>query len=132
MIKNRKHGHIGLATNDVERDAKWYVDVLGFEVIGKFPNGSGSNVYFLKNCDVVYEMYQADPPLSPERSITTALTPPISRPITTTVSNRAIPSPRTGSRSCPPSGKKASAISKSPAPPANSWNSARSCKTDVH
>ena len=54
MIKNRKHGHIGLATNDVERDAKWYVDVLGFEVIGKFPNGSGSNVYFLKNCDVVY------------------------------------------------------------------------------
>ena len=66
MIKNRKHGHIGLATNDVERDAKWYVDVLGFEVIGKFPNGSGSNVYFLKNCDVVYEMYQADPPLSPE------------------------------------------------------------------
>ena len=28
MIKNRKHGHIGLATNDVEKDAKWYEDVL--------------------------------------------------------------------------------------------------------
>lgn len=68
MIKNRKHGHIGLATNDVEKDAKWYIDVLGFEVIGKFPNGAGNNVYFLKNRDVVYEMYQADPPLAPEVS----------------------------------------------------------------
>lgn len=66
MIKNRKHGHIGLATNDVEADAKWYVDVLGFEVIGDFKDPSGSPVKFLKNCDVVYEMYQATPPLAPE------------------------------------------------------------------
>ena len=66
MIKNRKHGHIGLATNDVEKDAKWYTDVLGFEVIGKFKGDDGTNVYFLKNCDVVYEMYQANPALPPE------------------------------------------------------------------
>lgn len=65
MIKNRKHGHIGLATNDVEADAKWYMDVLGFELIGDFKN-NGSPVKFLKNCDIVYEMYQADPPLAPE------------------------------------------------------------------
>lgn len=66
MIKNRKQGHIGLATNDVEADAKWYVEELGFEVIGKFPNTDGTNVYFLKNCDVTFEMYQANPPLSPD------------------------------------------------------------------
>ncbi len=65
MIKNRKLGHIGLATNDVETDAKWYIDVLGFEVAGKFKGNDGTNVYFLKNCDVTYEMYQADP-LLPE------------------------------------------------------------------
>lgn len=66
MIKNRKQGHIGLATNDVEKDAKWYQEVLGFEVIGKFQGADGSNVYFLKNCDVTYEMYQANPLLPPE------------------------------------------------------------------
>ena len=36
MIKNRRIGHIGIATNDVERDVEWYVDVLGFEVTGNF------------------------------------------------------------------------------------------------
>ncbi|HIZ43606.1 MAG TPA: VOC family protein [Firmicutes bacterium] len=66
MIKNRKHGHIGLATNDVEKDAKWYEDVLGFEVIGDFKGNDGSPVKFLKNRDIVYEMYQANPPLGPE------------------------------------------------------------------
>ena len=52
MIKNRRIGHIGIATNDVERDVQWYVDVLGFEVTGKFQNGNDT-VYFLKNDDVV-------------------------------------------------------------------------------
>ena len=28
MIKNRRIGHIGIATNDVERDVQWYVDVI--------------------------------------------------------------------------------------------------------
>ena len=35
MIKNRRIGHIGIATNDVARDVEWYVNVLGFEVTGK-------------------------------------------------------------------------------------------------
>ena len=65
MIKNRKMGHIGLATNDVEKDAQWYIDVLGFEVAGKFKGDDGTNVYFLKNDDVMYEMFQANP-LLPE------------------------------------------------------------------
>lgn len=67
MIKNRNMGHIGLATNDLEKDVQWYIDVLGFEVLGKFKNGEDT-VYFLKNCDVVYEIYPANPPLSPEVS----------------------------------------------------------------
>ena len=48
MIKNRRIGHIGIATNDVARDVEWYVNVLGFEVTGKFQNGNDT-VYFLKN-----------------------------------------------------------------------------------
>ena len=47
MIKNRRIGHIGIATNDVERDVQWYVDVLGFEVTGKFQNGN----------DTVFEIF---------------------------------------------------------------------------
>ena len=58
MIKGRPLDHIGLAVTDVETSAKWYQDVLGFEVIGKFKGGSGNNVYFLKNGPAVYEMYQ--------------------------------------------------------------------------
>ena len=50
MIKNRRIGHIGIATNDVARDVEWYVNVLGFEVTGKFQNGNDT-VYFLKNDD---------------------------------------------------------------------------------
>ena len=30
MIKELKQDHIGLAVPDVEKDAKWYQDVLGF------------------------------------------------------------------------------------------------------
>ena len=29
MIKNRKVGHIGFGTNDIEATTKWYVEVLG-------------------------------------------------------------------------------------------------------
>lgn len=40
IIKNRRIGHIGIATNDVARDVEWYVNALGFEVTGKFQNGN--------------------------------------------------------------------------------------------
>ena len=52
MIKNRELDHIGLASVDVEADAKWYQDVLGFEVIGHF-----GPCYFIQNGTTVYEMY---------------------------------------------------------------------------
>lgn len=58
MIRNRKHGHIGLAVKDVQTDAKWYQDVLGFELIGDFKGPDGNSVKFLKNCDIMYEIYE--------------------------------------------------------------------------
>ena len=59
IIKNRRIGHIGIATNDVARDVEWYVNVLGFEVTGKFQNGNDT-VYFLKNDDVIFEIFPSD------------------------------------------------------------------------
>ena len=41
MIKNRKMGHIGLAVNDIEASTQWYMDVLGFELIGSFDAARG-------------------------------------------------------------------------------------------
>lgn len=61
MIKGRKLDHIGLAVTDIEASRKWYCDVLGFEVIGHF-YADETPVYFLKNGDTVYEMYQEDLP----------------------------------------------------------------------
>lgn len=56
IIKNRRIGHIGIATNDVARDVEWYVNALGFEVTGKFQNGNDT-VYFLKNDDVILKYF---------------------------------------------------------------------------
>lgn len=67
MIKNRRIGHIGIATNDVARDVEWYVNVLGFEVTGKFQNGNDT-VYFLKNDDVIFEIFPSDSRLPNEVS----------------------------------------------------------------
>ena len=67
MIKNRRIGHIGIATNDVARDVEWYVNVLGFEVTGKFQNGNDT-VYFLKNDDVIFEIFPSDSRLPDEVS----------------------------------------------------------------
>ena len=68
MIKNRKHGHIGIATNDLQADSKWYEDVLGFEVIGDFTVPDGTHAKFMKNQDVVVEMFQPTEPISREAS----------------------------------------------------------------
>ena len=57
MIKNRRIGHIGIATNDVARDVESEVTVLGFEGTGKYQNGNDT-VYFLKNDDVILEKFQ--------------------------------------------------------------------------
>ena len=36
--------HIGLHCSDVELNAKWYQEELGFKVAGKFPGMGGRNV----------------------------------------------------------------------------------------
>jgi lactoylglutathione lyase len=60
MIKSRKIDHIGLAVPNVEIDAKWYQDILGFSILGKFRGNNGSSVYFLSNGESIYEMYQEE------------------------------------------------------------------------
>lgn len=57
MIKNRKMGHIGLGVNDLDASVKWYMDVLGFELIGAFTTPKGEPVRFLKSGDLVYEIF---------------------------------------------------------------------------
>lgn len=50
--------HIGLHCSDVELNAKWYQEEMGFTVAGK----GGRNVYFLENPDdgKMYEISQRD------------------------------------------------------------------------
>lgn len=64
MIKNRKLAHIGLETNDIEATAKWYVEVLGFKVIGEFMSPDNEPIKFLQSGDIVYEMWQPAPGLT--------------------------------------------------------------------
>lgn len=54
--------HIGLHCSDVEQNAKWYQDAMGFTVAGKFPGKGGHNVYFLENPSdgKMYEISQRD------------------------------------------------------------------------
>lgn len=58
MLKNRKMGHIGLGVNDLEATVQWYMDVLGFELIGSFVTPDGIPAKFLKSGDLVYEIFQ--------------------------------------------------------------------------
>ena len=57
MIQNRKLAHIGLPTNDIEATVNWYIDVLGFRLIGAFTSPAGEPIRFVKNGDLVYEIY---------------------------------------------------------------------------
>lgn len=54
--------HIGLHCSDIELNAKWYQEELGFKVAGKFPGMGGRNVYFLENPQdgKMYEISQRD------------------------------------------------------------------------
>lgn len=57
MIKNRKHGHVGIAVADVKKEAEWYMEVLGFAKIGEFIHPNGDTVIFLQGKDIVYEIF---------------------------------------------------------------------------
>ena len=58
MFENRPMGHIGLATPCIEETVKWYMDVLGFQLIGSFTTPAGEPVRFLQNGSIVYEIFQ--------------------------------------------------------------------------
>ena len=55
---------IGLCEKGIfyKKNAKWYQEMLGFRVAGKFPGKGGHNVYFLENPSdgKMYEMSQRD------------------------------------------------------------------------
>jgi len=57
MVKGRKLGHIGLGTNDIEATVNYYINVLGFELIGDFKSPADEPIKFLKMGDLVYEIY---------------------------------------------------------------------------
>ncbi len=52
MLKGRSLDHIGIASIDVEADVRYYVEVLGFRIIGHF-----GECYFIQNGGVTYEIY---------------------------------------------------------------------------
>ena len=62
MLKGRTLDHIGVACTDVEANVKWYQDVLGFTVKGRFqPEGRPHPCYFIEDGKgIIYEMYQND------------------------------------------------------------------------
>ena len=62
MITHRPLGHIGLATDSIAQTVAWYIDVLGFELIGSFTTPAGEPVRFIQNGDIIYEVFQ---PLDP-------------------------------------------------------------------
>ena len=63
ILENRRQGHIGLATNDLEKDREWYIS-LGFRETGSFLTPAGEKVCFLDNGYTVYEMYQPCRPVA--------------------------------------------------------------------
>lgn len=58
MIRNRKLGHIGLGTNDIEATVSWYINTLGFRLIGDFLSPAGEPIQFIQSGDIVYEVFQ--------------------------------------------------------------------------
>ena len=57
MIKNRKLTHIGFATDNIDATVNWYIDVLGFELIGSFSSPAGEPIRFIRSGETVYEIY---------------------------------------------------------------------------
>lgn len=58
MLKNRKHDHIGIATNDIESFVTWYVDEMGFEEFGSCTAPDGTPIKFIRNNELKYEVFQ--------------------------------------------------------------------------
>ena len=54
----RIHDHVGLATNDLERTVRFYVDELGFEEVSACIAADGTPIKFLRNGGLNYEIFQ--------------------------------------------------------------------------
>lgn len=60
MIRDRKQGHLGMASTDINATVKWYIEVLGYEKIGDFKAPNGDNIQFIRNAQGnVYEIFPA-------------------------------------------------------------------------
>ena len=59
MFEGRKLDHIGLQCVDSEKNAKWYMEKLGFTLKGKFKSSRGEfYTWFVTNGQVTYEISQ--------------------------------------------------------------------------
>ena len=52
------YAHVGLYIKDVERSKKYYHDILGFECICEFTNGTGDRLSFMKSGSLIIELIQ--------------------------------------------------------------------------
>lgn len=54
----KAYAHVGLYIKDVERSKKFYSEVLGFECICEFTNGTGDRLSFMKSGSLIIELIQ--------------------------------------------------------------------------
>lgn len=50
--------HVGLYIKDVEASKKFYTEILGFECVCEFTNGTGDKLAFMKSQDMIIELIQ--------------------------------------------------------------------------
>ena len=114
MIKNRTLGHIGLGTNDIEATVNWYINVLGFKLIGSFQSPVGEPIRFIQSGDIIYEIFQPlGGAVAPGKIDHFCFESSDIEADTVTVWNRATPSKKRASRTFPPYGKRAPGILRS-------------------
>lgn len=54
----KAYAHVGLYIKDVERSKKYYHDILGFECVCEFTNGTGDRLSFMKSGSLIIELIQ--------------------------------------------------------------------------
>lgn len=54
----KAYAHVGLYIKDVERSKQYYHDILGFECICEFTNGTGDRLSFMKSGSLIIELIQ--------------------------------------------------------------------------
>ncbi len=59
MFEDRKLDHIGIQCTDSEKNAAWFMEKLGFTLMGKFKSSHGDYfTWFVTNGNVTYEISQ--------------------------------------------------------------------------